>query len=204
MFTGITETLARTEKIVKETLPNGKAGSNVYFTFSSKITAELKIDQSVSHNGVCLTVIKIEGDFYTVCAIQETLERTNIGSLKEGDFVNIERCMPASGRFDGHIVQGHVDCTASCIEVKDLNGSWEFVFEYDKSQQNITVEKGSICVNGVSLTVVQSKANIFSVCIIPYTMENTNFNSIKKGSVVNIEFDVIGKYIAKLTSLKTS
>lgn len=195
MFTGIIETLAKVQKIEKE-------GSNVHFTFSSSITSELKIDQSVSHNGVCLTVVKINKNEYVVTAIKETLDRSNIGLLQTDDLVNLERCMPASGRFDGHIVQGHVDTTAICTEVKDLNGSWEFVFEYDKKEKNITVEKGSITVNGVSLTVVRSEANLFSVCIIPYTIEHTNFKTIKKGSSVNLEFDIVGKYIAKLTNLR--
>jgi riboflavin synthase len=191
MFTGIVETLAKLEEIKKE-------GTNVHFTFSSSITQELKIDQSVAHNGVCLTVVNIRNDKYTVTAIQETLQRTNLGELKTGDIVNLERCMPANGRFDGHIVQGHVDTTAVCREVMDLNGSYEFIFEYDKDQKNITVEKGSITVNGVSLTVVQSGPDYFSVCIIPYTFENTNFKGIKRGTTVNLEFDVVGKYVAKL------
>lgn len=191
MFTGIIETLARLEKAEKE-------GSNVHFTFSSAITHELKIDQSVAHNGVCLTVVKIEGNKYTVTAIDETLRRTNLGDLKPGDLVNLERCMLANGRFDGHIVQGHVDTTAVCKAVSDLNGSWEFVFEHEKSSTNITVEKGSITVNGVSLTVVRSTDTTFSVCIIPYTFENTNFKEIKPGSRINLEFDVIGKYVAKM------
>jgi riboflavin synthase len=191
MFTGIIETLAKLEKIEKE-------DSNVHFTFSSNITQELKIDQSLAHNGVCLTVVKITGNTYTVTAIDETLKRTNLGALKIGDEVNLERCMPANGRFDGHIVQGHVDATATCVEVKDLKGSWEFVFEHEKHKNNITVEKGSITINGVSLTVVKSTDTLFSVHIIPYTYEHTNFKGIKVGSSVNIEFDVIGKYVAKL------
>lgn len=191
MFTGIIETLAKTESIKKE-------GSNVHFTFSSSITHELKIDQSVAHNGVCLTVVKINGDRYTVTAIDETLKRTNLGSLKVGDVVNLERCMPANGRFDGHIVQGHVDTTATCVSVNNLNGSWEFVFEYEGNPKHITVEKGSITINGVSLTVVDSKPNMFSVHIIPYTFEHTNFKSIERGTKVNLEFDIVGKYIAKM------
>jgi len=191
MFTGIIETLARVERVVEE-------NTNVHFTFSSSITGELKVDQSVAHNGVCLTVVSIMNDQYTVTAIQETLRRTNLGKLKEGDLVNIERCMPANGRFDGHIVQGHVDTTAVCKEVKDLKGSYEFVFEYDPSEKNITVEKGSITVNGVSLTVVKSEKNYFSVHIIPYTFDNTNFNTIRPGTLVNIEFDIVGKYISRL------
>ncbi len=191
MFTGIIETLAKAEKITKE-------NTNVHFTFSSSLTHELKIDQSVSHNGVCLTVVGINNDTYTVTAIKETLMRTNLGELKTGESVNIERCMPASGRFDGHIVQGHVDTTAICKGVKDLNGSYEFSFEYDHTEKNVTVEKGSITVNGVSLTVVNSDRNKFSVHIIPYTFEHTNFKEIKTGSIVNLEFDIVGKYIARL------
>lgn len=191
MFTGIIETLAKIESIEKE-------GSNVHFTFSSSITHELKIDQSVAHNGVCLTVVKINGNQYTVTAIDETLKRTNLGSLKTGDVVNVERCMPANGRFDGHIVQGHVDTTATCVSVNNLNGSWEFVFEYEANPKHMTVEKGSITINGVSLTVVDSKANGFSVHIIPYTFEHTNFKTIERGTKVNLEFDIVGKYIAKM------
>ncbi|MBX3164792.1 MAG: riboflavin synthase [Bacteroidetes bacterium] len=191
MFTGIIETLARVEKVEHEQ-------TNSHVTFSSAITHELKIDQSVSHNGVCLTVVKIDGNNYTVTAIDETLKRTNIGDLKVGDLVNIERCMPANGRFDGHIVQGHVDSTAICKEVNDLKGSWEFVFEHEKSKQNITVEKGSITINGTSLTVVKSGDTFFSVHIIPYTFENTNFKNIKAGTKVNLEFDIVGKYVARL------
>jgi riboflavin synthase len=191
MFTGIIETLARVEKIENE-------NSNINFTFSSKLTHELKIDQSVAHNGVCLTVVKIEGNNYTVTAINETLKRTNLGTLKPGNHVNIERCMPANGRFDGHIVQGHVDTTAKCIDVNDLNGSWEFVFEHEKNKNFVTVEKGSVTINGVSLTVVKSTDTTFSVHIIPYTFEHTNFKEIKVGSLINLEFDIIGKYVAKM------
>jgi riboflavin synthase len=195
MFTGIIETLARVEKIEQE-------HSNLHFTFWSTLTHELKIDQSVAHNGVCLTVVKIDGDTYTVTAIDETLQRTNLGALKVGTLVNLERCMPANGRFDGHIVQGHVDTTASCKEIKNLNGSWEFVFEHAKHKTNITVEKGSVTINGVSLTVVQSTDTSFSVCIIPYTHEHTNFKNLIIGSTVNLEFDVIGKYVAKMLDRK--
>jgi riboflavin synthase len=191
MFTGIIETLAKVEKIENE-------NSNIHFTFSSSITHELKIDQSMAHNGVCLTVVAIEGNKYTVTAIDETLKRTNLNKLTLGSLVNSERCMPANGRFDGHIVQGHVDATATCKEVKDLNGSWEFVFEHEKNNTNITVEKGSVTINGVSLTVVQSTNTKFSVHIIPYTYENTNFKEFKSGSKVNLEFDIVGKYVAKL------
>lgn len=195
MFTGIIETLAKLEKIEKEL-------SNVHFTFSSPITNELKIDQSVAHNGVCLTVVKMEGMNYTVTAIDETLQKTNLGELKVGSLVNLERCMPANGRFDGHIVQGHVDTTAICKQVNDLKGSWEFVFEHAKNKHFVTVEKGSITINGVSLTVVQSTETGFSVCIIPYTYEHTNFKDLRPGSSVNIEFDIIGKYVSKLLSIK--
>lgn len=193
MFTGIIETLARVEKIEKE-------NSNVHFSFSSKLTNEFKIDQSVAHNGVCLTVININEANYTVTAIDETLKRTNLRDLKVGDLVNIERCMPANGRFDGHIVQGHVDTTAKCIGLNDINGSWEFVFEHEKNKNFITVEKGSITTNGVSLTVVRSTDTTFSVHIIPYTFEHTNYRNIKIGSVINLEFDIIGKYVAKMLS----
>lgn len=191
MFTGIVETLATVTKIEKE-------NSNVHFTFSSSLTPEFKIDQSVAHNGVCLTVVKISGMEYTVTAIEETLEKTNLGVLRTGDVVNLERCMPANGRFDGHIVQGHVDTTAICESVRDLNGSWEFVFRHAVSPQFITVQKGSITVNGVSLTVVRSEADLFSVHIIPYTFENTCFKNIRAGSAVNLEFDIVGKYVARL------
>ena len=191
MFTGIIETFGRVEKIERE-------NSNINFTFSSSITSELKVDQSLSHNGVCLTVVKIIDKNYVVTAIEETLKRTNLGVLGLGDMVNLERCMPANGRFDGHIVQGHIDTTAKCIEINNLNGSWVFVFEYEKNKNNITVEKGSVTINGVSLTVVNSEENIFSVCIIPFTFEHTNFNKLQLGSIVNLEFDIIGKYLKKL------
>ncbi len=191
MFTGIIETFGRVEKIERE-------NSNINFTFSSSISSELKVDQSLSHNGVCLTVVKIIDKNYVVTAIEETLKRTNLGALGLGDMVNLERCMPANGRFDGHIVQGHIDTTAKCIEINNLNGSWVFVFEYEKNKNNITVEKGSVTINGVSLTVVNSEENIFSVCIIPFTFEHTNFNKLTLGSIVNLEFDIIGKYLKKL------
>ncbi len=191
MFTGIIETFGRVEKIERE-------NSNINFTFSSSISSELKVDQSLSHNGVCLTVVKIIDKNYVVTAIEETLKRTNLGALGLGDMVNLERCMLANGRFDGHIVQGHIDTTAKCIEINNLNGSWVFVFEYEKNKNNITVEKGSVTINGVSLTVVNSEENIFSVCIIPFTFEHTNFNKLQLGSIVNLEFDIIGKYLSKL------
>lgn len=195
MFTGIIETIAKLEKLEKE-------NSNIHFTFSSPITGELKIDQSVAHNGVCLTVVNIEDKEYTVTAIEETLLRTNLGDLTAGSEVNLERCMPANGRFDGHIVQGHVDTTAICKSIKDLNGSFEFLFEHSKEKNFVTVEKGSICVNGVSLTVVQSTDISFTVHLIPYTIKHTNFKNLKVGDKVNIEFDIIGKYLAKFTQSK--
>lgn len=191
MFTGIIEAPGKVEKLSYEE-------SNLHLTLSCAFTQELKIDQSLAHNGVCLTVVGIEGNSYTVTAIKETLDKTNLKYLCEGDRVNLERCMAANGRFDGHIVQGHVDQVGTCTKVEDLNGSWMFSFEYDNSTGNITVEKGSICVNGVSLTVVNSRENGFSVCIIPYTFEHTNFQRLQPGDKVNLEFDVIGKYVAKM------
>ena len=197
MFTGIIETMARLENIEKE-------NTNIHFTFSSSITHELKIDQSVAHNGVCLTVVKINGNTYTLTAIDETLKRTNLGELKIGDRVNLERCMPANGRFDGHIVQGHVDQTGICTHVEERDGSWLFDFEYDPSTGNLTVEKGSICINGVSLTVFNSKENSFRVAIIPYTYSFTNFHSLKAGDSVNLEFDILGKYIKRILGSYTA
>jgi len=188
MFTGIIETLGTVTAIESN-------GTNKSFQIESSITHELKIDQSVAHNGVCLTVVNINGNVYTVTAIDETLKRTNLGLLTVGDKINLERCLPSNGRLDGHFVQGHVDLTAVCAEVKDENGSWVFKFEYDKSSDHYTVQKGSVCVNGVSLTVVESETGMFSVAIIPYTYEHTNFNSFKVGSKVNIEFDILGKYM---------
>ncbi len=192
MFTGIIETLGKVISLNKEK-------DNLHITIKSDITPELKIDQSVSHNGVCLTVIAIEGDSYTVTAIKETLDKSTLSTLKTGDIVNLERAMKLGDRLDGHIVQGHVDQTAICKDITILKGSHYFVFEYDENSQNITVEKGSITINGVSLTVVRSLLNEFSVAIIPYTFENTNFNTITIGDRVNLEFDVIGKYVLKLT-----
>jgi riboflavin synthase len=189
MFTGIIEGLAKVEKIETEQ-------TNVHFTFSCPFTAELKIDQSVAHNGCCLTVVSIDGNKYTLTAIDETLKRTNLGLLKLGDVVNVERCTQVGSRLDGHIVQGHVDTTGTCVAVNDLGGSTEFVFRYD--YDDVTVSKGSITVNGVSLTVVQSEDKLFSVHIIPYTIEHTNFHTIKVGSVVNLEFDIIGKYVKRI------
>lgn len=189
MFTGIIESLAQVEKIEKE-------GTNVHFTFSCPFTHELKIDQSVAHNGTCLTVIAIEGNQYTLTAIEETLERTNLGLLAVGDRVNVERCTKVGDRLDGHIVQGHVDTVGTCVDIVKMDGSTEFVFEYDYDE--VTVSKGSITINGVSLTVVRSEKGLFSVHIIPYTIEHTNFHTLKKGSVVNLEFDIIGKYVRKM------
>ena len=191
MFTGIIEAFAKVKTL-------DKVGENLQIKFECNLAEELKIDQSVSHNGVCLTVEKCEGNYYSVTAIKETLDKTNLGQLKVGDLVNIERAMKFGDRLDGHIVQGHVDQTAKCISVKTLDGSWNYTFKYNKNSNNITIEKGSITVNGVSLTVVNSKENEFSVAIIPYTYENTNFKIIEVGQTVNLEFDMIGKYIAKL------
>ena len=189
MFTGIIEQIAEVVKVESE-------GSNVHISLKSTITSELKIDQSVAHNGVCLTVVKIYGDEYTVTAIKETLDKSNIGLLVVGSKVNIERCLKVGDRLDGHMVQGHVDQTAKCVEVKKENGSYVYTFKH-KESDNMTVEKGSVCVNGISLTVVNSKDTSFSVAIIPYTHEHTNFHELKEGSVVNIEYDILGKYIAK-------
>ncbi|RDC63179.1 riboflavin synthase [Adhaeribacter pallidiroseus] len=191
MFTGIIETLGRVKSIRAE-------NTNKHFTIQAEITPELKIDQSVSHNGVCLTVVAIQNQEYTVTAIQETLQKTNLNSLHPGDLVNLERCMQANGRFDGHVVQGHVDQIGTCLAVVDQNGSWLYTFAYDTTAGNIIVEKGSICVNGISLTVVNSQRNQFSVAIIPYTYEHTNLQNVRAGSTVNLEFDIIGKYVAKL------
>lgn len=173
-------------------------GSNMDITVSSAISKELKIDQSVAHDGVCLTVVALGEDTHTITAIEETLRKSNLGRLKAGDHINLERCMLMNGRLDGHIVQGHVDQTAQCIGVTELEGSWYYTFSYDPSKGNVTVEKGSITVNGVSLTVVDSSEGKFSVAIIPYTHEHTNFKQIGQGSIVNLEFDIIGKYVARL------
>ncbi|AFD05813.1 riboflavin synthase [Solitalea canadensis] len=191
MFTGIIETLGVVSNIEKE-------GTNIHFTIESPISTELKIDQSVAHNGVCLTVVKTDSNKHTVTAIDETLTKTNLGNWNVGTKVNLERCMQMNGRLDGHIVQGHVDQTAVCTQADTKDGSWEFSFKYDASVGNVTVEKGSITVNGTSLTVVNSKDDEFSVAIIPYTYEHTNFHTIKVGTTVNLEFDIIGKYVARL------
>jgi len=193
MFTGIIETLGTITNIAKEQ-------DNIHLTIKSNFTNELKIDQSVAHNGVCLTVVDINKDEYTVTAIKETLNKTNIGNLNINDFVNLERGMKLGDRLDGHIVQGHVDQTATCIQIKKENGSTIYTFKYDVSNKNITIEKGSITVNGVSLTVVNSKKDKFSVAIIPYTTENTTFKYLKLNDCVNLEFDVIGKYVSRLTN----
>jgi len=195
MFTGIIETLGTIQSLQKE-------GENIHVSVQSKITNELKIDQSVAHNGVCLTVVSIDNDSYTVTAIKETIDKTNLGDWQVGDVVNLERAMKLGDRLDGHIVQGHVDQIAICKNIEEANGSWYFTFEYDKNLSNITIEKGSITVNGTSLTVVNSKINEFSVAIIPYTYEHTNFHSFKIGTKVNLEFDVIGKYVKRLHELK--
>jgi len=194
MFTGIIEDIGNIQQIEKE-------DQNLHITVSSNITSELKIDQSVAHNGICLTVVKIDGKNYTVTAINETIQKTNISDLQVGDSVNLERAMKLGARLDGHMVQGHIDQTAICTAVEEAAGSWIFTFEYDETLNNITIEKGSITINGVSLTVVNSAKNSFSVAIIPYTYEFTNFNAFKLGTVVNLEFDVIGKYVTKLFEL---
>lgn len=191
MFTGIIEGLGVLKSITKE-------DDNIHFTFSCDFTNELKVDQSLAHNGVCLTVVDIKDKNYTVTAIKETLQKTNLGDLVLGSSVNLERAMAANGRFDGHVVQGHVDQTAFCKNIQEENGSWMFTFEYDTKNGNVTVEKGSVTVNGVSLTVVNSLPGQFSVCIIPYTFEHTTFKDIKVGTQINLEFDIIGKYVTRL------
>lgn len=195
MFTGIIETTGTVTELRNES-------NNLHITIQSTISAELKIDQSVSHNGVCLTIIAVEGDKHTVTAIQETLAKTNLGSLSVGNPVNLERCTPANGRFDGHIVQGHVDQTAACIAVNDVVGSWVYTFRYHSGSASMIVEKGSVCVNGISLTAFDVTADLFSVAIIPYTFEHTNIKTVTPGSYINLEFDIVGKYIAKLLEQK--
>lgn len=189
MFTGIIESIGEVKGLVREE-------KNLHIKMKSSFTKELKIDQSVAHNGVCLTVVEIEGDEYVVTAIKETLDKTNLNALQEGQKVNLERCMQLGGRLDGHIVQGHVDQVAKVISIEQQDGSWIYTFEYE-NKGNVTVEKGSITVNGTSLTVVNSRMNQFSVAIIPYTHEHTNFHTLEVGDLVNLEFDVIGKYVAK-------
>jgi riboflavin synthase len=199
MFTGIIETTGQLIEKIQE-------GSNIHFTFQSPISHELKIDQSVAHNGVCLTVVKLGSNQHTVTAIDETLQKTNLGLLQKGDTVNLERCMPAHGRFDGHLVQGHVDDTATCTQVITHDGSWEYHFKLNQAQQTLlVVDKGSICINGVSLTVVQCQDRHFHVAIIPYTFEHTQFKELKAGDIVNLEFDIVGKYLQKhLAFIKVS
>ena len=195
MFTGIIETLGVIQEIEKDK-------DNLHITIASSITDELQMDQSVSHNGICLTVVSINKTFYTVTAIGETIKKTTISHWQKGDSVNLERAMKLGDRLDGHIVQGHVDQIGTCTIVKETNGSWYYTFNYDESLHNITIEKGSITVNGVSLTVVDSRKNEFSVAIIPYTFEHTNFNTFEVGTKVNLEFDVIGKYVSRLYAIK--
>ena len=200
MFSGIVEEFATVRKLVREQ-------GNLHLTLTCSFVNELKIDQSVAHNGVCLTVVDIAGDEYTVTAMSETLERSNIGALEVGDKVNVERSMKMNGRLDGHIVQGHVDITAECVSVRDADGSWYFTFRYPKdaamaAKGYLTVDKGSVTVNGVSLTVCEPTADSFSVAIIPYTFEHTNFHTIEVGTKVNIEFDIIGKYIARIAAMQ--
>ena len=191
MFTGIIETMGTLTRIERE-------GGNVHYSLSSNITHELKIDQSLAHNGVCLTVVAIDGDQYTVTALQETLDKTALKQWAVGDKINLERAMRLGDRLDGHLVQGHVDEVATCISVEDQDGSWLYRFTYSEDSKNITIEKGSICVNGTSLTVVGSEPNSFGVAIIPYTYEHTVFHQLQKGDLVNIEFDMLGKYISKM------
>jgi riboflavin synthase len=194
MFTGIVET---TGKIIEVQ----KSGTNISFRIQSPISTELKVDQSVSHNGVCLTVTAIEGNKYWVTAVDETLNRTNLGELNIGEKVNLERAMHYNGRLDGHIVQGHVDTVGFCTSVEEKDGSWHYYFEYKENPEHLLVDKGSICINGVSLTVILPTKNTFSVAIIPYTYEHTTFNQLKKGSKINLEFDILGKYVAKYAML---
>lgn len=195
MFTGIVETLGKVTRLKRE-------GSNLHLSISSSISHELKIDQSVAHNGCCLTVVALSGDEYTVTAIDETLQKTNLGDLHVGSEVNLERCMPMNGRLDGHIVQGHVDMMGTCTKVEALDGSWIFGFTYTPDEQHVTVPKGSITINGTSLTVVESTDSYFSVAIIPYTYEHTIFKYLKAGDQVNLEFDIIGKYVARIMALR--
>ena len=197
MFTGIIEDLGVVESLERE-------ATNLHLTILSRLASELKIDQSVSHNGVCLTVVKRNASSYTVTAIKETLDKTNLNNLTEGAIVNLERGLKLGDRLDGHMVQGHIDQIGICVDVQSQNGSWTYTFEYEPSLGNITIEKGSVTVNGVSLTVVDSKNNSFSVAIIPYTYEHTNFKHFKIGSVVNLEFDVIGKYVSRLHAKTTT
>lgn len=191
MFTGIIETLGKVTQLKREQ-------GNLHISVQSQIANDLKIDQSIAHNGVCLTVVEIKDDIHTVTAIDETLKKSNIGDLQLGDLINLERCMQMNGRLDGHMVQGHVDQTAICVGLNETAGSWLYTFEYDATKGNLTVEKGSICVNGISLTVVNSQDNAFSVAIIPYTYQHTNLQQVKLGTKINLEFDIIGKYVVKM------
>jgi len=195
MFTGIVETIGKVSDVKR-------TGGNLDITISSPISHELKIDQSVSHNGVCLTVVEVSGDTHRITAIDETLTKTNLGTLKAGDEINLERCMKIGDRLDGHIVQGHVDQTGECLLVESQNGSWVFQFKYVPTKENLVVEKGSICINGISLTAFEAKENTFKVAIIPYTYENTNIKQVAKGALINLEFDVIGKYVARMMEFK--
>jgi riboflavin synthase len=194
MFTGIVESMGTVQKVEHDR-------SNMVLTIASPISKELKIDQSVSHNGACLTVVACDGDTHRVVLIDETLQKTNFGLVKVGDELNLERCLPFNGRLDGHMVQGHVDLTGTCTKVADQHGSWKYVIEYDTNHGFITVSKGSVCLNGISLTVVDSDPGRLSVAIIPYTFDHTNMKHVQKGSKVNIEFDIIGKYIAQYASI---
>ena len=196
MFTGIIEGIGKVEKIKK-------AKSNLLITISSPFTDTLDINQSVCHNGICMSINQVTKHDYTVCAIQETLQKTNLKNLGVGDWINLERCVMVGDRFDGHIVQGHVDCTAQCVDIKNQNGSWEIIFNYPKKYMDYLVPKGSICINGVSLTIsdVDDINTCFSVCIIPYTFETTNFQKIMASDIVNIEFDIVAKQIARLNQL---
>ncbi|HMG92026.1 MAG TPA: riboflavin synthase [Chryseolinea sp.] len=191
MFTGIIESVGTVASVKQQ-------GSNTHFMIESMISGELKIDQSVSHNGVCLTVVNVQGKIHEVVAVRETLQKSNLGVVRAGDKVNLERCMLNNGRFDGHIVQGHVDQTGSVKSIKDEDGSWLFEFEYDPGTGNVTVEKGSIAVNGISLTCFNCSEKNFTIAIIPFTYEHTNFHTLKKGDTVNLEFDIIGKYVKRL------
>lgn len=195
MFTGIVEDLGEVSRITRE-------GDNIHFEIKAAFTPELKIDQSIAHNGACLTVVSLDDDRYTVTAIQETLDRTSLGELTQGSEVNLERCMVAGSRLDGHIVQGHVDQTGVCEKVEEMNGSWKFHFRYKPTPTEVTVPKGSITINGVSLTVVDSDEDSFSVAIIPYTYQHTTFKNLKAGDRVNLEFDIIGKYVARILELR--
>ena len=196
MFTGIIEAIGEIKSIRKD-------GDNLIITVISELVPELTVDQSLAHNGVCLTVEEIQDTSYTVTAIRETIQKSNMGFLKVGDFINLERAMKLGDRLDGHMVQGHVDQIGTCLQVEEANGSWYYTFQFDSSLGNLTIEKGSVTINGVSLTVVNSKKDVFEVAIIPYTYNNTNFKSLKKGSIVNLEFDVIGKYISKLMATRS-